>query len=46
MCSVLISFFAAESQVEHQKFNRMTALLLYGWVFDALLDPQEKSDSA
>ena len=34
---------SAGGQVEHQKLNQTTALLLFGWVFDVQLDSLEKS---
>ena len=34
---------SAEGQVENQKLNQTTALLLYGWVFGVQLDSLEKS---
>ena len=37
---------SAEGQVEHQKLNQTTALLLFGWVFGVQLDSLEKSVSA
>ena len=36
---------SAEGQVEHQKLNQMTALLLFCWVFGIQLDLLEKIDS-
>ena len=32
----------AEGQVEHQKLNQTTALVLFGWVFGVQLDSLEK----
>ena len=34
---------SAEGRVEHQKLNKTTALLLFGWVFGVQLDSLEKS---